>query len=69
MNRYIAHHGGYRTVVEAKNLEEVFAKLNRGSGCEIEFNGPSLSVGDTVRDMTTNKLFLCESFGWKEVTP
>ncbi len=51
-------------------LERVFAEWNHGSGMESELfirsNKRSLSVNDIVG--VNGKYYLCESFGWKEVT-
>lgn len=51
-------------------LEMVFAQFNHGSGMESDlFIGSkkrSLSVNDVVG--INGKYYLCESFGWKEVT-
>ncbi len=52
-------------------LERVFAEWNHGSGMESELfirsKKRSLSVNDVVG--VNGKYYLCESFGWKEVTP
>ena len=51
-------------------LESAFAMFNHGSGVESEMflnsKCRSLSVNDIVG--INNKYYLCESFGWKEVT-
>jgi hypothetical protein len=51
-------------------LESAFAMFNHGSGSESELflksNYRSLSVNDIVG--INGKYYLCESFGWKEVT-
>lgn len=44
-------------------LEELFARFNRGSGSDVRFAGPSMSVGDVVHLGETT--WLCDSFGWK----
>ena len=52
-------------------LERVFAEWNHGSGMESELfirsKKRSLSVNDIV--CVNGKYYLCESFGWNEVTP
>ena len=52
-------------------LEYVFSGWNHGSGVESELflktKKRSLSVNDIVG--VNGKYYLCESFGWKEVTP
>ena len=52
-------------------LERVFAEWNHGSGMESELfirsKKRSLSVNDVV--CVNGKYYLCESFGWNEVTP
>lgn len=52
-------------------LEQTFAAFNHGSGNESELflksNKRSLSVNDIVG--INGKYYLCESFGWTEVTP
>ena len=52
-------------------LERVFAEWNHGSGMESELfirsKKRSLSVNDIVA--VNGTYYLCESFGWKEVTP
>lgn len=51
-------------------LEVVFGMFNHGSGIESELflnsKCRSLSVNDIV--LLNGKYYLCESFGWKEVT-
>lgn len=51
-------------------LETVFGMFNHGSGIESELflnsKCRSLSVNDVVA--VNGKYYLCESFGWKEVT-
>ena len=52
-------------------LEQTFAAFNHGSGSESELflnsKKRSLSVNDVV--CVNGIYYLCESFGWKEVTP
>ncbi len=48
-------------------LERLFAYYNRGSGEEVEFEGPSMSVGDTVT-LNDKVTFRCDSIGWETVS-
>lgn len=53
--------------LEAGSIDEVFAKLNHGSGQELEgYRGRSLSVGDVVVT-EGGEAFMCDSFGWKNL--
>ena len=56
--------------------ELAFAKFNCGSGQEVEFDGPSMSVGDvavirlTYVDPANEEVvraFSCQMMGWKEI--
>jgi hypothetical protein len=51
-------------------LEQAWAQFNRGSGCEVEFAGPSASVGDlfvaTVEGCEPEQ-WRVASFGFKRV--
>jgi hypothetical protein len=53
--------------LEAEDLEDVFVKLNHGSGGELRgYHGRSLSVGDGVKD-PEGKLFIVAGCGFTEV--
>lgn len=56
-------------VLEAMNLEDVFAQLNHGSGSELEgYEGRSLSVGDAVCEADRlGRAWMVDSFGWTEI--
>lgn len=50
--------------------EVMFVKFNRGSGDEVEFTGPSMSVGDVavIVDRDFHEAYKCASFGFERVT-
>lgn len=53
--------------LQAETLGEVFAKLNHGSGQELEgYQGRSLSVGDVVID-GRDRAWMCDSCGWLDM--
>jgi hypothetical protein len=61
------------TLSSRKDLRSVceimFAKFNRGSGEEVDFKGPSMSVGDLVilREGPRQVAYKCASFGFEKI--
>lgn len=59
--------GAEAVELEAESIDEVFAKLNHGSGQELEgYTGRSLSIGDVVVS-DGGEAFMCASTGWKNL--
>lgn len=55
--------------LEAANIDEVFVKLNHGSGEELPgYRGRSLSVGDVVID-EAGVASMCAPSGWRRLLP
>lgn len=52
--------------IDYRALAELWEMYNRGSGYEVDFSGPSMSVSDVI-ELDGKRVYYVEGMGWKRI--